>query len=206
MSKSLLVIPLAALLMASTSWAEKPDYGRPGWYAGVGAGTGIAFLDSYIESVTGGTVSLDAGGSFNARGGYRVNSWFAVEALYEGVYGANIEISGTKNAAERTTNSFVTNFKLLLPIQRVHPYFMLGLGAQQGKFDAKGPFDALDLDSNRWDFTLRTAIGVDGYITEHWLVNFELAPSIRFTDYSRIPSETTDNVLLTIGLGVQYRW
>jgi len=204
MPKSLIVIPVAVLLMASTSWAQEPDYGRPGWYAGVGAGTGIAFLDSLIQSKTGEVVSLDAGGSFNARGGYRVNSWLAVEALYEGVYASNVQIADTKEAADRTTNSFVANLKLLLPIQRVHPYFMLGLGAQQGTFNGKGPFEFLD--SSRWDFTLRTAFGVDGYITEHWLVNLELAPSMRFADYSRIPSETTDNVLLTIGLGVQYRW
>lgn len=53
---------------------------------------------------------------------------------------------------------------------------------------------------------LRTAIGLDGYITENWLLNLELAPSIRFADYSNIPSETTDNVTLTVGVGVQYRF
>ena len=207
MSKSLIAIPIAALLMASTSWAEKPepDYGRPGWYFGVGVGTGIPFLDDAIQSHTREIVSQDPGGSFNARGGYRVTSWFAVEALYEGVYNGGIEIAGMKSAAERTTHSLVANLKLILPTWRVHPYFMIGAGAQQASFDAKGPFDLLELDLARWDAVLRLALGVDGYITENWLVNLELAPSMRFTEYV-VLSETTDNVLLVIGLGVQYRW
>ena len=47
------MVSIAALLIANVSWAEAPapDYGRPGWYAGVGAGTGIAFLEDAIRAV-----------------------------------------------------------------------------------------------------------------------------------------------------------
>ena len=88
MSRSLIVISISALLMASTSWAEKAeaDYGRPGWYLGAGVGVGVPFLDEVVKDATNQTAALGAGGSFNARGGYRVASWFAVEAMYEGVY------------------------------------------------------------------------------------------------------------------------
>ncbi len=208
MSRTLIAIPIAVLLMATTSWAADPapDYGRPGWYLGVGVGTGIAFLEDAIQGELGGAIDLNAGGSFNARGGYRLTSWLAVEALYEGVYGSNIELLGVATAAERTTHSFVANLKLILPIWRIHPYFMVGPGAQYGVFTAKGPFKVFDLDLRRWDFMLRTAFGIDAYITENWLVNLELAPSMRFADYGNIPSKTTDNVLLTIGAGVQYRF
>jgi opacity protein-like surface antigen len=206
MSKSLIVVPIVALLMASTSWADdsKPDYGRPGWFLGISGGTGIAFLDDAIQDNTGGIVEIDAGGSFNARGGYRLASWFALEGMYEGVYSTNVEILGTKSAAERTTHSFVVNLKFILPTWRIHPYIMIGPGAQLGNFDGNGPFD--NLDTKRWDFVLRTALGVDGYITENWLLNLEAAPSIRFADYGDIPSEITDNVSLTVSLGVQYRF
>ena len=34
---------------------------------------------------------------------------------------------------------------------------------------------------------LRIGLGLDTYITENWIVNLELAPSIRFSDY--LPSE-----------------
>lgn len=130
----------------------------------------------------------------------------AIEGLYEGVYRSNIEIMGEETAAERTTHSLVANLKFIAPTWRIHPYFTLGAGAQYARFKAKGPFSALDLDLNRWDFTLRFGFGIDGYITENWLLNLEVAPSIRFTDYGDIPSKTTDNVLLTIGLGLQYRF
>ena len=207
MSKSLIVVPITALLMASASWAVEPaaDYSRPGWYLGVGAGGGVDFLSDAVQDATGGVVDLSVGGSFNARGGYRVTSWFAFEVMYEGVYRTEAEVSvmGTKSVSSFSIHSFVSNLKFIAPIWRVQPYFMLGPGAQYGVFNGKGPLDGLDL--TRWDFMLRAAFGIDAYITENWLVNLELAPSIRFADYVR-PSETTDNVTLTLGLGVQYRW
>ena len=88
MSRSLIVIQISALLMATTSWAEKAeaDYGRPGWYVGAGVGVGVPFLDEAVKDATHDSATLGAAGSFNARGGYRVASWFAVEAMYEGVY------------------------------------------------------------------------------------------------------------------------
>jgi opacity protein-like surface antigen len=205
MSKSLIAVCIATLLTAGASWAEepKPDFVRSGWYVGVGGGAAFDFLEDAIEDFTLGIVDISAAGSFNARGGYRVASWFAFEAMYEGAYGFETEILGEK-VAEFDTHSFVGNFKFIVPTWRVHPYIMVGPGAQYGNFDGKGVFDFLD--TTRWDFVLRTAIGIDGYITENWLLNLEVAPSIRFADYSNIPSQTTDNVSLTVGLGVQYRF
>ena len=205
MSRSLVLVSIATLLMTGTAWADdsEPDFGRPGWYVGIGGGVGWDFLKDAVDDVTNGVVDITVGGSFNARGGYRLASWFALDVMYEGVYGMDIEVAGI-TAAEFSTHSFVGNLKLIAPIWRTHPYISVGPGAQYGRFDGKGVFDFLD--TFRWDFMLRTAIGIDGYITEHWLINLEVAPSIRFSDYSDIPSETTDNVTLTVGLGIQYRF
>jgi len=205
MLRNLVGASIAMLLMAGASWAEdpKPDFGRSGWYVGVGGGAAFDFLEKAIEDFTFGIVDISAAGSFNIRGGYRVTSWFAFEPMYEGSYGFETEILGVK-VAEFSTHSFVGNFKFIVPTWRVQPYLMVGPGAQYGSFDGKGALNFLD--TTRWDFMLRTAIGIDGYVTENWLVNLEVAPSIRFADYSRIPSETTDNVSLTVGLGVQYRF
>jgi hypothetical protein len=205
MSKIFLVAPIAALLIATTSWAEPPkaDYGRPGWYAGVGAGGAWDFLEDAVDDVTAGVVELKGTGSFNARGGYRLASWFALEAMYEGAYRYKTKVAGL-DAGDMSTHSFLANFKFIVPTWRIHPYIMVGPGAQLANFDGNGPFD--NLDTKRWDFVLRTALGVDGYITENWLLNLEAAPSIRFADYGKIPSEITDNVSLTVSLGVQYRF
>ena len=81
------------------------------------------------------------------------------------------------------THSLLVNLKFIAPIWRIHPYFALGAGAQYGDFDSSGI-----LDDHRWDPVLRFGFGVDGYITEHWVVNLELAPGIRFKDWGNIPS------------------
>jgi opacity protein-like surface antigen len=203
MSKSLIVVPIAALLLASTSWAE-PDFGRPGWYVGVGGGAAFGFLDEAIRDYTNGVVDTSNAGSFNARGGYRVASWFAFELMYEGAYGFETEVLGRK-AAETNAHGVIGNLKFIVPTWRIHPYIMVGPGGQYANFDGKGLlFD--QLDTTRWDFMLRLALGVDGYITENWLVNLEIAPAIRFADYAHVPTEITDTIGMTVGLGVQYRF
>jgi opacity protein-like surface antigen len=206
MSKSIIVIPIAALLMASTGWAEgpAPDYGRPGWYVGVGGGGAWDFLDDAVQDATGSAVEFDGGGTFNARGGYRATSWFAFELMYEGNYNMGVTFLGA-DVADFDSHSIYGNFKFIVPTWRIHPYLAIGPGAQYGKFNGKGlVFDPFD--TNRWDFALRFGLGVDGYITENWLLNLEVAPSIRFADYTNIPSETTDNVSLTFSVGIQYRF
>ena len=206
-SVGVLAMSLAMLLSAANvAGAEqrRPDYSRPGWYLGAGGGAGFDFLEDYFEGATGGVLDITAAGSANVRGGYRLSSWFAFELMYEGVYNTKIELPGVATLADFSTHSFVGNLKLILPIRRVHPYFSIGPGAQYGEFNGHGPFEGLD--TTRWDFMLRAGFGIDAYITENWLVNMEVAPSIRFADYANIPSKTTDNVTLTIGLGVQYRW
>jgi opacity protein-like surface antigen len=200
-SKSLVVIPIAALLMASASSAQdsKPDFGRPGWYLGVGAGGAWDILASAIEDATVGAVELSPTGSFNARGGYRATSWFAFELMYEGIYNLPADLFGD-NASNSTTHSFLGNFKFIVPTWRIQPYLMVGPGGQLSEFRLGGK------DTSNFDFALRLALGIDGYITEHWLINVEVAPSAGFVDWGDIPSEATDNVMVTFGLGLQYRF
>ena len=81
---------------------------------------------------------------------------------------------------------------------------LLASPAGADAFDRRGWLDTFDTE--RWDLLLRVGIGLDAYVTEHWLVNLELAPSIRFADYGNIPSTSTDNVTLTFSGGIQYRF
>jgi hypothetical protein len=77
-----------------------------------------------------------------------------------------------------------------------------GLGAQYGDAD----FILDPLDTSRWDPVLRFGLGIDGYITENWLVNVEIAPGIRFKDWNDLGGQATDNVTLTLSAGVEYRF
>ena len=215
---------LFSLLVASPSLAKgpnSPDYGRSGWYAGMGAGAGWDFIEDWVEDEIDAAcgvddcVDLTSGGTFNIRGGYRVNSWFATEIMYEGVYGITAETGtaltvpptipipkGTKLASFDLHN-FLWNIKFIAPIKRVQPYFLLGLGAQYHTFKAKG-FGITT--TSRTDFVIRPALGLDLYLTENWLFNTELAVGLSLRKYKNIPTATTDNLTMTLSFGATYRF
>jgi opacity protein-like surface antigen len=202
MSKSLAAVALATLLLASASGAEEADFGRPGWYLGVGGGGSWDFVDDALQDATNGAIGITSAGTFNARGGYRLTSWFALEGMYEGIYGYETEVNGVKQG-NLDTHSLLVNLKLIVPTWRIQPYLVVGPGGQYGSFEGSGVLSALD--TSRWDFVLRAGVGIDGYLTEHLLLNVELAPSIRFTDWIRA-TESTDNVAMTLSFGGQYRF
>jgi hypothetical protein len=188
------------LLSGTATAAGAGDFARPGPYIGVGFGAGWDFLEDAIEGVIP-ELQVGTGWSANARVGYRVTSWFAAEALYEGIYDLDMKFNDLK-FAETSLHSILGNFKFILPTWRMHPYIGLGFGTQYGTFkDVAGI-----LNTSRWDFVFRPSLGLDSYVTESWVINFEIAPSIRFADYGNIPSETTDNVSLTFSGGLQYRF
>ncbi|MBW2275536.1 MAG: porin family protein [Deltaproteobacteria bacterium] len=203
MSIRILVVAISSTMLFASA-ASAGDWTRPGWYLGAGGGGGFNFFNKFIkEEFPGSGVTIDSAGSANVRGGYRVWPWLALEAMYEGTYDSQINLNGD-NLAKLSTHSFLANLKLFLPIKRFQPYIAVGPGAQYGDFRGDGPLNIFD--TTRWDFTLRTALGLDFYITEHWVIDGEIAPSIRFTDYSNIPSKSTDNVTMTVSIGVQYRF
>jgi opacity protein-like surface antigen len=203
MTSMKLRVAVAILFVSVTGTeASADDFDRRGWYVGVGAGVGVDFLSDFVESETGGAVVINPTGTFNARGGYRAFSWLAFEAMYEGVYGLSTDFLGTE-VSRYSFHSIVFNAKLILPIWRIQPYFIVGGGPQQGSFDGRDILAALD--EARWDPAFRAGVGLDVYATKSWLINFELAPSIRFRDYV-IPTTSTDNVTLTFSAGVQYRF
>ncbi len=193
---------VAACLLSWPLPAAAGDWDRRGWYVGVGGGAAFDFLDDYVEDQTGGLVDFAAGGSFNLRGGYRAFSWLAIEGMYEGLYDIELRILGS-TVANTNFHSLVGNVKLIAPIWRTQPYLAIGPGAQSGNVRFAGSLETLNVD--RWDFMLRVGFGLDAYIDEHWLLNFEIAPSVRFTDWIE-PTEATDNVSLTVSGGVQYRF
>jgi opacity protein-like surface antigen len=197
----IILAAVCVTMLASPSSADEFD--RPGWYVGAGGGVAFNFLSEFVANQTMGVVDLEDTGTVNVRGGYRLLSWLAFEGMYEGAYNYDIVVAGSQ-VASRTTNSLLVNTKLIVPTWRIQPYLGLGIGGQQGRFQA-GPVLGR-LDSSRWDLVLRIGLGVDAYLTEHWLVNVELAPSIRLTDYGDIPSESTDNASLTLSCGIQYRF
>ena len=216
---------IASLVFAAPAVAG--DWGRSGWYVGAGGGVGWDFLEDLVEDRVNELcgdkcIDLNTGGTFNFRGGYRLTSWFAVEGMYEGVYGisaktakdlicddvCNPPIAIDKGAkfTDLTLHNFLANAKFILPIKRFQPYFLLGLGAQY--HTAKLFPDALGdlLETSRTDLVIRPGVGLDFALTESWMLNSELGIPVSFRDYGDIPSATTDNVSLTLSFGLAYRF
>jgi opacity protein-like surface antigen len=218
---------IASMVFAGTAAAG--DYGRSGWYLGAGGGVGWDFFDKAIEDAINkkcgfDCIDLNNGGTFNFRGGQRVNSWFAWEAMYEGVYGVSAKTAQTiicdecdppfdgvsipkgAKVSDFDLHNFLVNVKFIAPIKRFQPYFIFGLGAQYHTATLL-PDIAGDLfETSRTDFVIRPGVGLDLYITESWLFVTEIGIPVSFRSYKNIPSSTTDNVSLTLSFGVTYRF
>jgi opacity protein-like surface antigen len=207
------VVVFGAFLISAPAMAEKSskkNFNQPGPYVAVGFGAAFDFLEDIIEENFP-IADIESGWSANVRGGYRVASWFAVEVMYEGMYGLDVDIAvedvpgipGTvRERAELDYHGLYVSPKLIVPLGRFQPYFLFGLGTQYAKW--KGSLGILDV--GRWDFAIRPALGLDVAATENVAVFVEIGVPIRFATWRDIPSEVTDNVSLTVGAGVQYRF
>ncbi len=165
---------------ASPPADEEPALDRAGGYVGVG---GAFALQNF--STPG---SQDDSGSILFRAGYRGDPYLAVEFLGEVLPGFEGD-----DSVDNDVNGFAVtaNAKLLLPLGRVEPWLMAGIG-----------FLDIDADSNdetREDFAFRSAAGLDVHLTPHWALYAEAAymlptGSVKRFDYA------------TFGGGVLFRF
>jgi opacity protein-like surface antigen len=215
------IVALALLLPAAALAGDDDGFDRRGFYVGIGGAYGVDFFESTIEDVAedaGFKVSVDDTGGVNARAGYRLASWFAIEGMYEWmdnfkievdeIIGLDPELQNLLDARiDYTTHTVTVNAKLLLPTWRFQPYLLLGIGAQYYDLDASARFAGLgfDFDESGWGVAGRPGLGLDAYITENILINVELAGVLATSNPSTIP-DIGDLFYLTVGGGLQYRF
>lgn len=200
----LTIVLLAFTFTAGIASAEngRSDYfNRNGWYLGLNGIYAHGFFEDEIEDAVGGTLDLDGSAGLNVRAGYRVTSWFAAELLYEWVDGFRGDLGSVSDFIDLSTHSVVPNFKLIAPWCRIQPYVGIGLGAQKSHAKLKG-FS----NDSQWAFLTRPAFGIDWILTDHIVLNTELAGSLAFADIDNIGGSNTNIFALTIGGGVQYRF
>ncbi|MBW1687379.1 MAG: outer membrane beta-barrel protein [Deltaproteobacteria bacterium] len=211
-----LLLPAAAL-----ADDDDKDFSRPGFYLGVGGAYGINFFEDMIEDEAekqGFEISVKDTGGVNARVGYRIASWFAVEGMYEWMDNFKIEVDniidldpelqellGAK--VDYRTHTFTVNAKFLIPTWRLHPYLYLGIGGQYYDLNASATFADLgfDFSESGWAFAGRPGAGLDVYITENILMNVEVAGVLATSNPSTIP-DIGDMFYVTVGAGLQYRF
>jgi len=210
-----LVVLLPAAALAGD---DKKDFSRPGFYLGVGGAYGINFFDDMLEDAArkeGFDISVKDTGGVNARVGYRVASWFAVEAMYEWMDNFKIKVNGIIDAppellgasVDYRTHTVTVNAKFLLPTWRLHPYLCLGLGGQYYDLNASGTFAdvGLDFSESGWAFAGRPGLGLDAYITKNIVLNVEVSGVLATANPSTIP-DIGDMFYMTVGGGLQYRF
>jgi opacity protein-like surface antigen len=209
-----LLLPAAAL-----ADDDGKDFSRPGFYLGVGGAYGINFFEDDIEDAArsvGIDVSVKDTWGVNARVGYRLASWFALEGMYEWMDNFKIEVDDVMDPilddllgakVDYRTHTVTLNAKFLIPTWRLHPYLYLGIGGQYYDIDAAGSFADNDLDFSEsgWAFAGRPGVGIDAYITKNILVNVEVSGVLATSNPSTIP-DIGNLFYLSAGAGFQYRF
>lgn len=182
---------------------QKPGFGRSGFYLGANFAYGFGnFYEDSIEDGVPVSVTVDDSPGLNARLGYRLLPFFALEAHYEWMDEFELKISGLPTL-DQTTHTITGNLKFLLPLWRFQPYLMLGAGAQYYDIEEKvlGVLDDTD-----WVFAARPALGIDFYLTRRFVLNVEGAGVIALSDFSGQLSSIDTLPYVSIGAGLQWRF
>lgn len=152
MTRSAVVVLAMALLLpglcAAEEDAEKTGYDRPGFYVGVG---GVYVIEDFSKDVEDVGVQRDNGGGVDVRAGYRFHPAVAAELAFDWL---------TPDVDAESIWTVTANGKLYSTAiaGRVQPYGLIGVGV---------------ITSGRTEVIGRFGLGLETYITRHFLVSFE---------------------------------
>jgi opacity protein-like surface antigen len=207
---------LCSMLCAGAAFAqeddeEEADFGRTGFYVGVGGAlTHLMDAEGRFEDEFADAVSPDlpvdadtkTGFGVNGRGGYRFHSHFAAELEidWHAPFEADYEIGGSEvGEAQLEPLVFTGNLKGYLFKDRFQPYAVLGLGLMTAKLEIRDADDFLWQDDRLTDFAARLGGGADMYVTEHIVFNAEIR-------YVLPTGAVKDFDMISFGWGIQYRF
>jgi opacity protein-like surface antigen len=158
---------LVVSLASDAARAEDDDFGRSGPYLAVGASRSIDLVEPFLDG-TPVLDQIDISDSWGANGriGYRLTSWFSLEAEYEWLEPFNVSLQGV-HLGTLGAQSATGNLRFTLPLNRFQPYFLLGAGAIFLKVD--DPLGVLSVDHSA--FAGRVGLGIDVYLTRSFLLN-----------------------------------
>jgi len=155
-------------------------YSREGAWLGVGG----AFADENFDRKG----SYDDAGAIAFRAGYRGYPYFGFELLGEVL--TKFDDGGSDPAGDVDGFAVTANGKFFLPLGRVEPWVMAGLG-----------FLDIDRDNNqrRDDIAFRFAGGLDAYVTPRFALYLEAA-------YMQPTGDVKDWSYATYGAGLLFRF
>ena len=164
-SRLFAAILLVVGLGAQVARADDEGFGRSGPYLAVGASRALNLFEQYLDSEPLlSDIQVDDTWGVNARAGYRLTSWFALEGEYEWLDGLDAHIGsiGSRIGVQTAT----ANFRLIAPLGRFQPYFLGGAGAVF--LNASGD---LGLEVANTAFAGRVGLGIDVYLTKSIFLN-----------------------------------
>jgi len=189
---------LCVLFLPAASSAA--DYDRFGPYVGINAAWGYPLFEDEIRDVTGDpAATVDDSWGLDARLGLRLFSFLAVEGQYEWMDDFEANIFAQK--VNITGNTFTGNLKLYIPIWRIHPYALAGIGFTKYKIEsAVAPTIKQDL------FAGRVGGGADLYLTEKVALNAEVAALLTSSDLEFNGNSFESLHYLSVNVGLMYRF
>jgi opacity protein-like surface antigen len=211
------VLILAACLLVAGATAAENRFSRPGYYIAVAGAYGIA--DSNVNALSqfsglyAPPFSSSGSGGLNLRVGKRLESWVAFEIEYEWMEQFSINQAGGSEAASFRPNVLTMNGKFVLPIPRIQPYLLAGIGLVNYDFKSAPLQSVLAFGSNYTGFAVRAGGGLDAYITDHIVVFFE-GTYLLNTDQPTIPGANSTNRIKVVdqlnyasmAVGLAYRF
>lgn len=201
-----LVPALALALALVTSHAHADDFDRSGAYLGVNGVYALSLFQNDINELAGLDDHFDLGDSpgVNARLGYRIFSWFAVEAQYEWVQSMDLKLLD-QDLGDFKPNTVTANLKFIIPVWRIQPYLLAGGGV--AIWDIDSPIQ----NQSSTGFAGRVGVGIDTYLTKHWVFNLEATGVLNTNniDPSKISNDITSISHLyyfSMSAGITYRF
>jgi opacity protein-like surface antigen len=173
-------------------FAGEGSYSRSGVYVGISGVYQNNIFENRLEDLLQDalspvpvSLSIEDSGGLGAVLGYRLASFFAAELQYEWVDAYSVSAVVTDFVSGKifslSGHTLTANTKFILPIWRIQPYVLLGIGfssweADRGplapEIEALDPEIDFDFDSGKqFGLAGRAGVGVDLYITRNLLLN-----------------------------------
>jgi opacity protein-like surface antigen len=206
---SLLILLTLALLTSSI--AKSDDFSRSGAYIGASGAFGISLFENDLEASSPRNLKLGDSAGFQIKMGYRLNEWLALEAQYEWlnefvVTQTNEAIYESTAVAEFRPQTVTANLKLILPLGRVEPHLILGvgLGLWEGKVIRSG------FSTSNSAFAGRVGAGVDFHLTPSWILTASGTAVLGTAQFEQeagaIPFSVGDLYYVSFAAGVAYHF
>jgi outer membrane protein W len=159
-------LALLACLVTRPARADG-EFARSGPYIGVGASRSLNLIEDFLaDDPVLSHIHVNDVWGVNGRAGYRLTSWFALEAEYEWLDDFDFKL-GPVDLGRIGAQTATANLRLIGPFGRFQPYLLLGAGAIFVAVHDR--FGALDVTSP--EFAGRIGLGLDVFLTQNFYLN-----------------------------------